>query len=77
MDEGERRRRESHINARAFDLATSGMHISPLTIVSQLVAEGYPEAAHILSTKLIRDDLRRLCLEHWKGERRIQPARRK
>jgi hypothetical protein len=57
---------------RAFDLATSGKHISPLTIISQLVAEGYPEAEHLLSTELIFKDLRRLCLEHWRGDRRIQ-----
>ena len=59
--------RHEYINARAYELAASGQHIDCITIVSALVAEGYPEASEILNSDLIRSDLRRVCAQHWQG----------
>lgn len=62
-----REKRNEYVNRRAYELAASGTHISAITIVSALVNEGYPEAADILNTDLIRADLQSVCARHWKG----------
>lgn len=61
------RQRQDHIYKRAYELAASGVHINPITIVSSLVNEGYPEAADLLNSDLVRSDLRDVCTRRWKG----------
>lgn len=62
-----REKRNEYVNRRAYELAMNGTHISAITIVSALVNEGYPEAADLLNTDLIRADLQNVCARHWKG----------
>jgi hypothetical protein len=59
------RERQEHIIKRAYQLADSGAHISTITIVSTLVAGGYPEAADILTNSIVRDDLNQICGARW------------
>jgi hypothetical protein len=61
------RQRENHVYKRAYELAASGLHISPITVVSALVKEGYPEAADLLNSDIVRADLRQVCARHWRG----------
>ena len=51
--------RLDHIYNRAHALAVTGH--GPLDVVSKLVKEGYPEAASVLDSELIRADLSRLA----------------
>lgn len=67
-------RREAYICKRAYELASSGMHIEPITVISALVKEGYPEAADILKSDDIRGDLHVICAQSWKG---AQPSRQR
>lgn len=60
-------KRIEYINQRAYDLAASGFHINPITVITALVQEGYPEAAELLNSAIIRADLRRVCVQHWRG----------
>ena len=62
-----RKQRSEYIYRRAYELAASGLHLEPITIISALIGEGYPEAAEILDGALVRDDLRQLCVRHWPG----------
>jgi hypothetical protein len=59
--------REAYICKRAYELAASGFHIRPLTVVNTLVEEGFPEAADLLRIRALRDDLRTICAETWRG----------
>ena len=43
-----REKREDYIYSRAYELAATGLHLEPITIVSALIKEGYPEAAEVL-----------------------------
>lgn len=63
-------KREAYICKRAYELARSGMHIEPLTVVSVLVREGYPEAADLLKIENFRRDLHVTCAQNWRGARR-------
>ena len=62
-----RRKRSEYIYGRAYELAASGHHLEPLTIISALINEGFPEAAEILDSPLIRNDLREVCVRNWPG----------
>lgn len=62
-------RRQEQITKRAYELAASGVHISPITVVTALVEQGFPEAADILNNDLLRTDLRQVCAVSWKGAR--------
>ncbi len=46
-------------------MAATGLHIEPITIISELIAEGYPEAVEVLEDPLIRNDLREVRSRHW------------
>jgi hypothetical protein len=73
--------REDYIYSRAYELAATGLHLEPITIIAALIREGYPEAAEVLASRLVRNDLRRVCARNWPGvdaERSagpIEPAR--
>ena len=62
-----RKKRSDYIYSRAYELAASGHHLEPLTIISALIHEGLPEAAEILDSPLIRNDLREVCARNWPG----------
>ena len=62
-----RKKRSDYIYSRAYELAASGHHLEPLTIISALIHEGLPEAADILDSPLIRNDLREVCARTWPG----------
>jgi hypothetical protein len=62
-----RDKREDYIYSRAYELAATGLHLEPITIISALIKEGYPEAAEILDNPLVRNDLRRVCARNWPG----------
>jgi hypothetical protein len=71
------------IYRRAYELAATGLHLEPITIVATLIREGYAEADKILDNPLIRADLRLVCSRNWPGnvpvivdaqELRIEPA---
>lgn len=62
--------REAYICKRAYELASSGLHIEPLTVVSILVEEGFPEAVDLLKIEDIRRDLHVTCAQNWRGARR-------
>jgi hypothetical protein len=59
--------REAYICKRAYELAASGYHIKPLTVVAALVREGYPDAPELLRIRPLREDLRKLCAASWRG----------
>jgi hypothetical protein len=63
--------RTNRIYSRAYELAASGLHLEPITIISALIREGYPKAAEILGNPLVRDDLRQVCIRNWPGVRVI------
>jgi hypothetical protein len=65
--------RADDIYARAYVLASSGRHLDPRTIISALIEEGYPEAAELLESLLIHNDLRQVCRRHWPGARPVTP----
>lgn len=58
---------EAYICKRAYELARTGYHIEPITVVSFLVGEGYPEAADLLGIEELRRDLHIVCAQNWKG----------
>lgn len=60
-------KRTEYIYSRAYELAASGHHLEPITIISTIINEGYPEAEQILDSPLIRDDLRAVCVRNWPG----------
>ena len=62
-----RGKREDYIYSRAYELAATGLHLEPITIIAALVREGYPEASDVLASKLVRNDLRRVCARNWPG----------
>ena len=64
-------KRKDYIYARAYGLASSGCHEDPRTIISALKDEGYPEAADVLDSAEIRNDLRRVCRRNWTGLRLV------
>jgi hypothetical protein len=43
-----RKARTDYICSQAYELAASGLHLEPITIVSTLINQGYPEAAKVL-----------------------------
>lgn len=51
---------------RAGELASSGVHISSITIASALAAEGIGNAEEYLSDPTVRKILNDLCAQHWK-----------
>ncbi len=55
--------------SRARELAASGVHISTLTIVLALEAEGFAKARDFLSDPLIRADLNNTCAKCWNEPR--------
>ena len=55
------------IHRRAYELAATGLHLEPITIVATLIRGGYPEADKILDNPLIRADLRLVCSRNWPG----------
>ena len=59
--------RKEYIYSRAYELAASGHHLEPVTIVSTLITDGFPEAAELLDSPLLRNDLRQVCLRNWPG----------
>jgi hypothetical protein len=59
--------RENYIYSRAYELAATGLHLEPITIIAALIREGYPEAAEILDSPLVRNDLRQVCARNWPG----------
>jgi hypothetical protein len=69
-----REKREDYIYSRAYELAATGLHLEPITIVSALIKEGYPEAAEVLDNPLVRNDLRRVCARNWPGVAAEKPA---
>ncbi|WP_353644173.1 hypothetical protein [Mesorhizobium sp. WSM2239] len=66
--------REDYIYSRAYELAASGLHLEPITIIAALIKEGYPEAVEILESPLVRNDLRRVCARNWPGVNPERPA---
>jgi hypothetical protein len=62
-----RDKREDYIYSRAYELAATGLHLEPITIIAALIREGYPEAAEILDSPLVRNDLRQVCARNWPG----------
>jgi hypothetical protein len=60
-----RKKRADYIYSRAYELAASGLHLEPITIIAALVNEGYAEAAEILDSPLIRNDLQQVCNCNW------------
>lgn len=62
-----RRQRQEYVHQRAYELAATGLHIEPITIISEIVREGYPEAASLLDNDVVRQDLRSVCARHWVG----------
>jgi hypothetical protein len=61
--------RDATILFRAIELAESGYHIDCLTIESELVNEGYGEAADLLKNERLRSGLRTICHKHWHPDR--------
>ncbi len=45
--------RVHYIYSRAYELAASGHHLEPITIISTLINEGYAEAEQLLAGALI------------------------
>jgi hypothetical protein len=62
-----RDKREDYIYSRAYELAATGLHLEPITIIAALIKEGYPEAAELLDSPLIRNDLRQVCARNWRA----------
>jgi hypothetical protein len=69
-----REKREDYIFSRAYELAATGLHLEPITIIAALIKEGYPEAAELLDSPLIRNDLRQVCARNWPGVNLETPA---
>ena len=69
-----RDKREDYIYSRAYELAATGLHLEPITIIAALIKEGYPEAAELLDSPLIRNDLRQVCARNWPGVGPERPA---
>jgi hypothetical protein len=69
-----RGKREDYIYSRAYELAATGLHLEPITIIAALIREGYPEASDVLASKLVRNDLRRVCARNWPGVAAEKPA---
>jgi lambda repressor-like predicted transcriptional regulator len=69
-----RDKREDYIYSRAYELAATGLHLEPITIIAALIKEGYPEAAELLDSPLIRNDLRQVCARNWPGADPERPA---
>lgn len=61
--------RKDDIYTRAYELASSGCHVDPRTIISALKDEGYSEAADVLNSAQIYNDLRQVCRRNWAGLR--------
>jgi hypothetical protein len=59
--------RAGYISSCAYQMAASGHHLEPITIISAFINEGYPEAEQMLDKPLIRDDLRAVCARNWPG----------
>jgi hypothetical protein len=59
--------KEAYICKRAYELAGSGAHIEPITVISTLIREGFPEAEEILGDERVRDDLHLVCAQSWGG----------
>jgi hypothetical protein len=59
--------REAYVCKRAYELGASGLHIEPLTVLSALIYEGFPEATDVLATESLRNDLHTLCAQAWNG----------
>jgi hypothetical protein len=53
--------RQAYVLLRAYRLAAEGEHDSHLSIVRELVSEGYPEAAAWLNHDSVRPTLDRFC----------------
>jgi hypothetical protein len=64
-------KRKDDICIRAYELASSGCHVDPRTIVSALQDEGYSEAADVLNNAQICNDLRQVCRRNWAGLRLV------
>lgn len=69
-----RDKRVDYIYSRAYQLAATGLHLEPITIIAALIKEGYPEAAKILDNPLVRNDLRQVCARNWPGVKPERPA---
>jgi hypothetical protein len=69
-----REKREDYIYSRAYELAATGLHLEPITIIAALIREGYPEAAELLDSPLVRNDLRQVCARNWPGVNPERPA---
>lgn len=61
MDPNTKRMRADHIDARATELAATGLYKGWLAIEHAIVAEGYPEAKQQLDSPGRRERLDRVC----------------
>jgi hypothetical protein len=58
----QREDRQAYVLLRAYHLAAEGDHDSHLSIVRELVSEGYPEAAAWLNHQSVRETLDEFCV---------------
>jgi hypothetical protein len=65
----QREDRQAYVLLRAYKLAAAGDHDSHLSIVRELVSEGYPEAAAWLNHDSVRPMLDQFCGAQGAGER--------
>jgi hypothetical protein len=62
-----KRERREYIHQRALEMARSGEHDDFMSIELALRAEGYSEARGELDSRVLRDELNKLCKQARSG----------